>query len=469
MASPPSPGSSLGTLSSGARERLRRAAGILAHVCGLALCMKRYIEKSWAEEWALFYLNMKNHSANELLFTVTDFSKYNLSKKFEKLKTLLFIQPKQRSQENLREIQQCLKKNRSFCSLPNEVQLQLCQTAIYEEFEAESMVLRQGHAPLECYLILAGRLRVVSNNTNKNKNSNSDILSEFEEGDFIGEICLLTNASRPTSVLCETNVKLLVVGKEDFHCILEQRVQEQYQEMHSFLRNLPLFSSWPKEKIDFLVHCSLRRYYRAGTTIISDNLKSCFLVFITSGRCLVIAQINYEKISVPSWVTKTDSSTLKHFHRGLPSRRTSGITGKSLERSTVFPNTSFSAARKTTLNTKNPQHQGSSPVACFVKIRILEQGGMFGLEETVDKSCDLHLCLISQGAECIFISKNLFLAEASAENRRAALELVSTYPTEEAIQEHLAKEQVWNEYKARLLVQHLNTRSRATGTAHFCF
>ncbi|XP_048640467.1 cyclic nucleotide-binding domain-containing protein 2-like isoform X1 [Marmota marmota marmota] len=468
MAFTPIPGGSLGTLGSGARERLRRAAGILAHVCGLAQYMKRYIEKSRAEEWARFYLNMKNHSANEpFLFTMSDFSKYNLSKKFEKLKTLLFTQPKQRSQENLREIQQCLKMNRSFCSLPNEVQLQLCQTAIYQEFGAESLVLRQGHAPLECYLILAGRLRVVSSNTSTNKNS--DILSEFEEGDFIGEICLLTNANRPTSVVCETNVELLVVSKEDFHCMLAQRVQEQYQEMCSFLRNLPLFSSWPKEKIEFLVHCSLRRYYRAGTTIISDHLKSCFLVFITSGHCLVTAQINDEKISVPSWVMKTVSSTLKNFHSGLPSRQTIGVTGKSLERSTVSPKISFSAARKTPVNTKKTQHQGSSPATCFVEIRVLEQGGIFGLEETVGKPCDLHLCLISEGAECIFIPKNLFLAEASTEFRRAVLELVCPYPTEEAIQEYLTTQQVWNEYKDRLLAQHPNTRSRATGRAHFCF
>lgn len=53
-------------------------------------------------------------------------------------------------------------------------------------FEAESMLLRQEHIPLECYLILAGHLKVMSSNTSMNKNTNSEILSEFGEGDFIG-------------------------------------------------------------------------------------------------------------------------------------------------------------------------------------------------------------------------------------------------------------------------------------------
>ncbi|XP_045689991.1 uncharacterized protein LOC123815622 [Phyllostomus hastatus] len=346
------------------RGRFRRAAGILAHVCGLTLLMKRYIEKSRAEEWARFYLSIKNHSANELLFDMSNFSKYSLSKDFAKLKTLMFIQPKQRSQENLREIQLCLKKNRSFHSLPNEVQLQLCQTAIYQELEAESMLLRQGHVPLECYLILAGHLKVMSSSTNMNKNTNSEILSEFEEGDFIGEICLLTNTNRPASILCKTDVKLLVISKDDFYCTLAQRIQERYQETHSFLRSLPLFFSWPKEKIDFLVHCSLRRYYRAGPTIVSDNFNSHFLVFIISGRCRIIAQMNCEEISVHSCVTKTSSSTLKNPHAVLPPRGPLDVTGRSLETATVSPRTSFSAARKKTLDTKKPPLQGDAAL-CF--------------------------------------------------------------------------------------------------------
>ncbi|XP_062054925.1 cyclic nucleotide-binding domain-containing protein 2-like [Lepus europaeus] len=442
----------------GAEGRLRRAARVLAHVCGLTLAMKRYIEKSRAEEWARFYLSMKTWSTNELLYSRSSFSKYNLSQDFDKLKTLLSLQPKQRSQENLREIQLCLKKNRSFRSLPNELQLQLCQTAIYQEYEAERVVLRQGHEPLECCLVLAGHLKAMSSNTSKNKSSTSEILSEFEEGDFIGEICLLTNARRHTSVVCKTDVKLLVINKEDFCCFLAQRVQEQYQETCRFLRNLPLFSSWPKGKIDFLVDCSLRRYYRAGTTIVSDNLNSCFLVFVISGHCLVVAQMEYEK-TVHAWqMKKTGSSALKNVHTGVLPRGPAGVTGV-LEASTVSCKTS-SAARKTTLSTKKPQLQVSSPATCFVEIRVLEQGGIFGLVETLDKSCDLQLCLTSGGAECIFIPRTVFLAEASTETRRTALASVCAYPSVEAVRKHVVEQQAWEAYKARLLEPYLKRGSK---------
>ncbi|XP_053779447.1 uncharacterized protein [Desmodus rotundus] len=205
-------------------------------------------------------------------------------KDFTKLTTMMFIQPERRSQENLREIQLCLKKNRSFHSLPNEVQLQLCPTAIYQELEAESMLLRQGRVSLECCLILAGHLKVMSSSTSMNKNTNSEILSEFEEGDFIGEICLLPNTSRPASILCKKGVKLLVISQD--------------------------------------------------------------------GCCRIIAQMNYEEMSVRSCVRKTGSSTLENPHAILPLRGPLDVTGRSLETATVSLRTSFSAARKKRLDTK---------------------------------------------------------------------------------------------------------------------
>ncbi|XP_027999622.2 cyclic nucleotide-binding domain-containing protein 2-like [Eptesicus fuscus] len=169
--------------------------------------------------------------------------------------------------------------------------------------------------------------------------------------------------------------------------------------------------------------------------------------------------MSYEEISVRSCVMKTGSSTWKNVHTLLPPKGTPAVTGRSLETSTVSPKTSFSAARKKTLDTKKPPLQGCSPATCFVEIRMLEQGDVFGLAEALDNSCDLHVYLVSEGVECIFIPKSLFLAEASPEFRRTAVGLVCAYPTEEDIREYLVERQAWNEYKARLLAQQLKTGS----------
>ncbi|XP_057402292.1 uncharacterized protein LOC114236131 [Balaenoptera acutorostrata] len=132
MAGLPSPADSSLPRPAGARGRLRRAAMILAHVCGSTQCKKS--SRTARQHLSASFVRATYTPPHQFISTLAGFPARFLyqSKEFGKLKTLLFVQPKQRSQENLRELQLCL-KNRSFHSLPNEVQLQLCQTTIYQE------------------------------------------------------------------------------------------------------------------------------------------------------------------------------------------------------------------------------------------------------------------------------------------------------------------------------------------------
>ncbi|XP_055290597.1 neuromedin-U isoform X1 [Moschus berezovskii] len=99
-----------------------------------------------------------------------------------------------------------------------------------------------------------------------------------------------------------------------------------------------------------------------------------------------------------SCVMKTSSFTLKELHTIPPPREALDATGISLA---ISPKTSLSAGRKKILDNKKQ---------------------------------------ISEGAERIFIPKNLFLAEASTEFRKTALGLDVPTPTEEAIRGHQSKQ-----------------------------
>ncbi|KAJ6668556.1 hypothetical protein lerEdw1_012038 [Lerista edwardsae] len=341
---------------SSGRQRFRRAATTVAHLCGLVLNRKSYTERSPVVQWAMFYLKRQMNIRSDLLFNLSDYCKNQFQKKgFEKLKHLLHICPKQRRQQDLLQIQACLKTNRGFHCLPSKIQLQLCQAFIYQEYEAGTIVVRQGHVATECYLVLSGKLKIMIKDADfKIKSVTPEMLYEAEEGDFIGETCLLTNTKRLTSVVCKSNAELLVIEKEDFKCILADLRNEQHHATCSFLR--------------------------AGTTVVTDSLNSYFLVVVKSV---------------------------------------------------------------------------ASPAPRFLKIRALEQSDIFGLEETMDKLCALQLSLISEGAECIFIPKKLFLENAPAKSRQIASEMVSSFPTENMIEESYIIQQVWTTYKTTLVRQHL--------------
>ncbi|OCT99515.1 hypothetical protein XELAEV_18005296mg [Xenopus laevis] len=272
----------------GGSQRFFQVATNIRHVCGILLSLKRYIGRNKVVEWALFHLQMQIHSRSDLLFNISSFSKNNM-------------------------IQACLKKNRAFQSLRDKTQLKLCQHAVYQEYETKTLVIKQGHAPSECYLILSGTLMAVTENGNsKTQSTLTDALYEVEEGDFVGEIGLVTN-KRPVSFICKTHVEVLVIDKEAFKDVLTAKVQEQYLGLCDFLRNVPLFASWPSEKIDLLVHCSLQRNYRAGTTVIVNSLTSSFLVLVKSGKCQIVLQLTPDRMLSDSSATRNYSALLKRF------------------------------------------------------------------------------------------------------------------------------------------------------------
>ncbi|CAN2388609.1 hypothetical protein PRIEUP_LOCUS16555 [Pristimantis euphronides] len=517
----------------GGCRRFYRVATNIKHMCGILLNMKRYIGRNSVVEWALFRLQMQIHSRRDLLFNISSFSKNTMKKDFEKLKSLLSVCPKQRSPEILRQIQLCLKKNRAFQSLRDKTQLELCQHFIYQEYEPKTLVIEKGHVPCECYIILSGRLEAMTEESNSEKQrSLISTLYEVEEGDFVGKICnicellgiinlvcrfcadfslgfmhtivrnpqhiyiftsesryvqdigLITN-ERLTSFVCKTDVQLLLIDKEAFKQILAAKVQEEYYALCDFLRGLLLFSSWPPERLELLVHCSLQRSYRAGTTVVVDSTKSSSLVLVKSGKCLIVVHLTPDRPSTS--YTTTNYSLVLDYLPTVPFRlEKRQCSPHPFERS-ILPRSSYSAsvrAPSVEIRTR-PRPQTARPstfllrdssIHCdldrsetklgengrlgqqdvntlssvrFVTVGTLERGGVFGLAETMFRSSNLRFSLVSEGADCIFIPTKLFLAEAPAKSRQIAQELVNSFPREGKIRECYASLQKWRAYKEK--------------------
>ncbi|KAM8939007.1 cyclic nucleotide-binding domain-containing protein 2-like [Pelodytes ibericus] len=458
----------------------------------MLLSLKRYIGRNTVVEWALFHLQMQIHSRSDLLFNISSFSKNNMKKDFDKLKKLLSIPPKQRSPQILRQIQLCLKKNRAFQSLRDKTQLELCQHIVYQVYETNTLVIKQGHVPCECYIILSGSLNAITEEKKPSKHTvSSNILYEVEEGDFLGDIGLVTN-KRQVSFVCKSDVELLAIEKEAFNGILAAKVLEQYSSLRDFLRSMPLFSSWTSEKIDLLVHCSLQRNYRAGATVIVDSTKSSFMVLVKSGRCLIVAQLTRDRPRPATGSSINYCSLLERFPTMPFLLEKKDCTFPAFQRPTLS-RTSYSASCRpvSTQMHRRPRPQTAGPSTfslrdtkehcdfdrkgnkskeknrcvlfqsasisptCFITVGTLEQGGIFGISEMFTRSSELGFSLLSEGAECIFISKKLFLAEAPAKSRHVAQELVNSFPTENKIRACYTRHQTWSAYKDKVIGQQL--------------
>ncbi|RDD41392.1 Cyclic nucleotide-binding domain-containing protein 2 [Trichoplax sp. H2] len=86
----------------------------------------------------------------------------------------------------------------------------------------------------------------------------------------------------------------------------------------------------------------------------------------------------------------------------------------------------------------------------FVQVSILRSGGIFGLQSIVNRNA-VETALISEGAEIILVSKQLFLKEASKSVLTILENLTIQYPSEVALQRELQEQQSWHNFKRSLI------------------
>ncbi|GCC24714.1 hypothetical protein chiPu_0003116 [Chiloscyllium punctatum] len=86
------------------------------------------------------------------------------------------------------KIQSLLRKTRAFQVMPYIMQLEICQAAVYQQYEAKTIVLRKGHHSEACYFVLTGELiATLSDSCSENRNHLTGVVNEIQEGDLFGD------------------------------------------------------------------------------------------------------------------------------------------------------------------------------------------------------------------------------------------------------------------------------------------
>ncbi|XP_072428197.1 cyclic nucleotide-binding domain-containing protein 2-like [Chiloscyllium punctatum] len=273
-------------------QTFQRIAKTVKTICGINLVLKGYIQKAKVTKWVTYHLTRQSNLDKELLFNIHNFTKNKTERDSAKLKCLFSVLPHQRSTEDTAMIQSLLRKTRAFQVMPYIMQLEICQAAVYQQYEAKTIVLRKGHHSEACYFVLTGELiATLSDSCSENRNHLTGVVNEIQEGDLFGDAALLTNTKRPATILCKTNTELLLLNKEDFESILAGFLQQRYSAITELLRSLPIFTPWNAEKLTLLSYSSLLRYYRSGTAVIPKSSRSSFIVVVKSGRCNVVTNL----------------------------------------------------------------------------------------------------------------------------------------------------------------------------------
>jgi peroxiredoxin (alkyl hydroperoxide reductase subunit C) len=85
------------------------------------------------------------------------------------------------------------------------------------KYSAGQMVFEQGDAPDRFYIISSGEVEVIR----RKRDGSEKTLAVLHQGDYFGEIGLLTEARRNASIRAKTDVELLAMSWDDFRKVIE--------------------------------------------------------------------------------------------------------------------------------------------------------------------------------------------------------------------------------------------------------
>jgi CRP-like cAMP-binding protein len=81
------------------------------------------------------------------------------------------------------------------------------------DLPAGRVLFTQGESAQELFVIVKGRVRV---------ERDGRLLAERGPGEFFGEIALVAGGPRTATATCETDSRLLVVVRHDFHSLMDE-------------------------------------------------------------------------------------------------------------------------------------------------------------------------------------------------------------------------------------------------------
>jgi hypothetical protein len=191
------------------------------------------------------------------------------------VKQVLQSDIKMRTEEDVKHIVKCLNLFvPEFSEFPAYTQRMIVHNAVYLQYEAGRVILRQGHVSDNFYIILFGTALAMEAVPKPNLENGDEfafvISGAFKCGDYFGDQAIINKSRQPTSIYAsgESHIIVLCISKEMFYRI--QTPSNEGENMNFMKENLVLLSAigYPFDMMDSIEkskHPYFSIYYRPGT------------------------------------------------------------------------------------------------------------------------------------------------------------------------------------------------------------
>ncbi|XP_077341126.1 cyclic nucleotide-binding domain-containing protein 2-like isoform X2 [Lithobates pipiens] len=363
-------------------------------------------------------------------------------------KQVLSSPPKKRTIEEAKLAMLSLRTTvSSFAAYPVHVQENLAQVGWYECFGPGRVIIRQGHVAQNFYLILSGTAVVTK-----------------------------VSHSKKTGELFSKTVALLKKGKYfgDFLNIFLNSESQEGPDHLQLLQSIDLLSGWPIDKLPYNnPRICVHTFYRPGTVITKDSKASSKIYVIKSGSVRVLKAVPMQK--TPPFLSasrsQSRSTAIEESKMSSPVQNRDeyedppyNFTEEEhllplLQKERKLNETARTSAQinKGVMAKRFPLLSNTAEderiPQLFIHIQTLRAGEVFGLVYTIYEDT-LGMALVSDGAECIVISKEFFKKQMDDAYLHKLSRHIQPYPTKEILQQKMHDYMRWQDYKSQLIRKH---------------
>ena len=222
---------------------------------------------------------------------------------YEKIKALLEIPPSKREDKTCLELMELTKNMKIFEHISRSIEHQhICKTLILETYKPNEVIMKQGDKGECLYYVLHGIVTVqLSIQIDTGIKDKSQVVSvkknigELTDGNYFGEISLIYNLPRTSTVTAVTDTSLIRIDRNPFNRYLKHLFEGQLEDLIEFMELCPIFRDMPK---DLLIHLAIRsnvKKFVTGQIILKPESKCDNIYLIRRGTVKVTKEIKFIK------------------------------------------------------------------------------------------------------------------------------------------------------------------------------
>nr|XP_054750195.1 uncharacterized protein LOC129255905 [Lytechinus pictus] len=225
----------------------------------------------------------------ELLFDVRKFRANKESGISADARRILSTRPSNRTEKDTYHVLISMRNYPTFCEYPLAMQQQIVGVGFYVSYQAQRIILRQGHWAENFYFILSGSVvvSVMDEGTHQNRT-----VVYLNRGETFGELGLVNRAKRQATVIARERIEMIVINGNDYTRIFMagglSTLLNPQQNDNAFVRNLRFLEGWPLHRLAENPKKCIFSYFKRGDVLIRESRRSDWIIIVKSGSCQVM-------------------------------------------------------------------------------------------------------------------------------------------------------------------------------------